>query len=206
MGSDNLFRKRNERIKRKIDIRKPEPSFLIVCEGERTEPIYFKAFKLQSAKVKVFGAGYNTLSLVKKTIELKEKAREKNEIYEQVWSVFDRDSFPKQDFNAAFDLAKKKEIKIAYSNEAFELWYLLHFHYYNSGISREKYEEKLTKLLKHKYEKKSRTIYAEIIDKQDDAIRNAQKLLETYEKTHNPEKDNPSTTVHHLVQELNKYL
>jgi len=200
MGSDDVFKKRGM-VSRKKPYRTIKQTFLIVCEGECTEPNYFKSFKISSANIKIIGTGYNTLSLVEKTIELMDK-----EEYDQVWSVFDRDSFTAQNFNAAFELANKNKIKVAYSNEAFELWYLLHFHYYNSGISRKTYKEKLTKLLKHKYEKNSKIIYDEVFDKQNNAIRNAKKLLNNYDGKLYPEKANPSTTVHILVEELNKFL
>ena len=40
---------------------------------------------------------------------------------------------------------------------------------------------------------------------QDNAIKNAKKLLEKHEEIgHNPESDNPCTTVHKLVEILNK--
>ncbi len=44
MGNDDLFKRRKkERIKRKENIRKLNPSkWLIICEGEKTEPNYFK--------------------------------------------------------------------------------------------------------------------------------------------------------------------
>ena len=196
-----IYLKKRGIIKRKEPYKTIKQTFLIVCEGKCTEPNYFESFRLSSAKIKIKGIGYNTLSLVKETIKLK-----KQKEYDQVWSVFDRDSFPAHNFNNAFELAKKHKIKVAYSNEAFELWYLLHFHYYDSGISREKYKEKLTKLLKHKYEKNSTTIYDEVFDNQNDAIRNAIKLLKNYDEKFNPEKANPSTTVHLLVEELNKFL
>lgn len=43
MGSDDLFKKRKTKLKdRKSGIREPKPnSFLIICEGEKTEPNYF---------------------------------------------------------------------------------------------------------------------------------------------------------------------
>jgi hypothetical protein len=56
-----------------------------------------------------------------------------------------------------------------------------------------------------KYKKKSYDMYEDLIDKQSDAIKHAEKLLDEY-PIRNPEKDNPSTTVHMLVQELNKYI
>lgn len=53
--------------------------------------------------------------------------------------------------------------------------------------------------------KRSEQIYDELIEKQAIAINNAKKLLKQYE-THNPVQDNPSTTVHLLVEELNKFI
>ncbi|MES0335829.1 MAG: RloB family protein [Candidatus Magnetobacterium sp. LHC-1] len=86
----------------------------------------------------------------------------------------------------------------------FELWYLLHFHYYDTAIDIDSYKKMLSGLLDRKYQKNSRDMYATLKDKQDAAIRNARKLLERY-NPHVPEKDNPSTTVHLLVEELNVY-
>ncbi len=47
MGSDDLFKKRREdRTKRKHEYKQPKAnSFLIVTEGERTEPLYLKGMQ-----------------------------------------------------------------------------------------------------------------------------------------------------------------
>lgn len=47
MGSDDLFKKRREaRKQRKHEYKTPKAnSFLIVTEGERTEPLYFKGLQ-----------------------------------------------------------------------------------------------------------------------------------------------------------------
>ena len=47
MGTDDLFKKRREtRKQRKHDYKTPRAnSFLIVTEGERTEPLYFKGLQ-----------------------------------------------------------------------------------------------------------------------------------------------------------------
>lgn len=47
MGSDDLFKKRRaERQQRKHEFKIPKAnSFLIVTEGERTEPLYFNGLK-----------------------------------------------------------------------------------------------------------------------------------------------------------------
>lgn len=204
MGSDDLFWKKKESLARKIGTRgTPKPRILIVCEGEKTEPNYFKAFKVTNSTI--HGLGCNTDSLVQRAIELQKIAKKNREPYDQVWCVFDRDSFPKQNFNNAIAQAEKSGIQVAYSNEAFELWYLLHFNYYNTGLSRDAYIEKLNKLLGIKYKKNSSTMYDLLLEKQYTAIQNAEKLLAKYTNS-NPESDNPSTTVHLLVTELNKWL
>ena len=48
-------------------------SFLIICEGENTEPDYFNEFKLGSAKVEAVGKGMNTISLVRQAVQLKKE-------------------------------------------------------------------------------------------------------------------------------------
>ena len=185
---------------------------MIVCEGERTEPNYFRAFRLQSdVKTVVIGKGYNTISLVDEAIKLREKDKKEQEPYQQVWCVFDRDSFSPQNFNEAIRLAKNKGIKVAYSNEAFEIWYLLHFHYHDAATSRARYKSMLTQRLKQltenskfKYEKNDPDMYDLLEHLQPDAIRNAERLLNVY-TPHNPAMDNPCTTVHHLVKALNEF-
>jgi hypothetical protein len=186
---------------RRVNVLEPRQRFLIVCEGERTEPNYFRQFRVPKSvvAVDVIGLGYNTISLVEKTISLSEE-----EEYDQVWCVMDRDAFPAEDFNNALRVADARGIRIAYSNEAFELWYLLHFHYYQTAISRHDYVLKLSSLMGKRYEKNSTSMYELLNSKQETAIKNAKRLLGEYNPCR-PEKDNPSTTVHLLVEELRRF-
>jgi len=87
--------------------------FLIVCEGEKTEPNYFRMFPENNEvydEIDIHGTGYNTESLVKKAIELKNEAIKKKEPYIEVWCVFDKDSFSNEQFQGAIDLARKSKI------------------------------------------------------------------------------------------------
>ena len=182
--------------------------FFIVCEGEKTEPNYFKKISVNVDITLIKGRGKDTKSLVEEAIELK-NGLESDE-RDRVWCVFDRDRNDQnphdaQNFKAAITLAQTNGIKVAYSNDAFELWYLLHFNYYNTGISRKDYKNMLTNQLGHEYKKNSETIYEELKDKQQDAIKHAKLLLQKYDRP-NPETDNPSTTVHLLVEELNSFI
>ena len=99
-------------------------SVLIVCEGTKTEPNYFDAFAEKQQGVIVYdievkGLGRGTKDVVDKAIDLKNKNN-----YDRVWAVFDKDEFPAKDFNEAIVMGQKNGIEVAWSNEAFELWYL----------------------------------------------------------------------------------
>lgn len=187
---------------RKVNTREIRQRFLIVCEGEKTEPNYFRSFRVPKnvAEIDIKGLGENPSKLVHSAKGLKQQ-----EEYDQVWCVFDRDNWTPEDFNNAIKNAESQGFNVAYSNEAFELWYVLHFEFLNTGIPRSKYRQKLTLLLNRKYQKNSETIYDELLERQPTAIRNAMNLLNQYNPP-TPAKDNPSTTVHLLVQELNKFV
>lgn len=199
MKNRHQFQEHTPKYGRQINRFAIRQKILIVCEGEKTEPLYFRKFPIApNSIIDVHGVGANTISLVKIAIE-----RNKSNKYNQVWCVFDRDSFPAQNFNAAIHLARENGIKIAYSNEAFELWYVLHFCYLNTGITRQDYITRLEKFLGHEYKKNSENIYSEVLGLQKKAIQNASKLLEEYDPL-SPEQSNPSTTVHLLVEQLNQ--
>jgi hypothetical protein len=178
--------------------------FLIVCEGGKTEPNYFKKFPEKPDvydRIDIYGTGYNTLSLVNEAIRLKNEAQKKREPYIEVWCVFDKDDFPIKHFLQAITLAGENQIKCAYSIEAFELWYMLHFNYYDSALSRDQYIEKLTELLGKTYQKNDEGMYQILQKRQNTAIKNAKKLYEFQYERSLSEK-NPVTTVFLLVERL----
>ncbi|PLX69519.1 MAG: hypothetical protein C0603_00905 [Denitrovibrio sp.] len=209
MGSgDNIHHKRKAQrdFKRKSKALDTRPRILIVCEGEKTEPNYFREFPVKGnlVNVEIHGEGKNTRSLVEEAKRLARIANNNKEPYYQIWCVFDKDSFPQ--FNDAVKICEStKNFFAAYSNEAFEIWYLLHYNYHDAATSRTEYERMLSKNLKTKYEKNSKNMYAILLDKQPCAIRNAKKLRATYDSI-SPHSNNPCTTVYELVEELNKYI
>jgi hypothetical protein len=187
---------------RKLDVREVKQRFLIVCEGKKTEPYYFKSFRVPKAVVAIEGAAGDPTRLVNSAYKLANEDE-----YDQVWCVFDRDegAWTAQNFNNALQNAKTYGFHVAYSNECFELWYILHFEFLNTGLPRSDYEDKLSELLGIRYRKNDLTIYQQLLAKQQIAIKYAQKLLESYNSI-DPERNNPSTTVHLLVEALNKFL
>jgi hypothetical protein len=188
---------------RKVNTREVRQRFLIVCEGKETEPNYFRSFRVNRDVVEIDikpGSGWQPSQLIK----IAENENLKGD-YDQVWCVFDRDNWTANDFKNAIISANNNDFKVAYSNEAFELWYVLHFEFLNAGINRKDYVKKLNGALSKQYLKNSETIYDELLDKQDIAIKNTTKLLSQCQPPI-PATNNPSTTVHLLVQELNRFI
>ncbi len=194
-----------------------KPSILIVCEGENTEPSYFNQFRLSSAKVTPVGEGYNTISLVNRAIELSQQAG-----FDQVWCVFDKDDFNEQDFNDAIQIAKSNSFGVAYSNQAFEYWFILHFNdHQGGGMHRNDYNDRINSLIKPykvKYDGNGSKIveedFFELLDGIDEktknkrvdlAIARAERNDRQFDHT-NPAREESSTTVFRLVQELLKHL
>lgn len=222
MGTDDLFRKkRDERRAKKISSRKEnikeiKKRILIVCEGEKTEPHYFEGFRVPTLELAVEGGRNQADKVVEAAICCKKKAESIKSPFDEVWCVFDKDDVEWGKISRAYDLAKNNNIRIAYSNEAFELWYVLHFVYLDAQIKRHDYCDKLSGYItqylkgnsiigseiKYKYQKNSKDMYALLRAKRNDAIRNAEKLIEFHGGFSIQCK--PVTTVHELVKELIK--
>lgn len=190
---------------RKSAYRQVERTLILFCEGTKTEPNYFKKFPVLSAQVQTVGTAHNTMSL----IEYGESylAEHKGE-FDEIWFVFDKDAFSDRHFNQAIVYCNQREDKgyhAAYSNEAFELWYLLHFEMVKRGVSRFQYSEMLAKRLGAPYKKNSTTMYDDLLARQPMALKNAAQIY-TKADLSSPAKVDPLTSVHLLVNTLNKYI
>jgi hypothetical protein len=179
---------------------------LILCEDTKSSRFYFQRFPIDQERftVETVGTGMNTDTLVEEAIRRKSAAENNREPYSEVWAVMDRDDFPLANYQRAFELAKVHGIRLAWSNEAFELWYLLHFNYCDTGISRSEYVKRLKSQLD--YDKSDPKIYHRVLGFQDAAIRNAKRLERHWRDLGEkfPERQNPSTSVHKLVEFLNE--
>lgn len=205
--------------KRELGNREIRNLFHIFCEGENTEPEYFKSFPVNTeTKVTAIGLGRSKTALVEKVIELlgREKLLKRQANYDpdrQLWVVFDYDYRgdvnEEVDFNNAIELAKRKGIRVAYSNDSFELWLVLHYQYQTAAATRFDYYRMLSEKLNYNYEKEGKTrefsksLYVLFLKDQPKAIQHARSLYkekqgETFSN------QNPCTTIFQLVEELNK--
>jgi hypothetical protein len=194
--------------------------FLIVCEGENTEKEYFEAFPVLGKDIIeieiIGGLSGGKKFLITEAIKLATKDEYKE--YE-VWCVFDFDvkydnSTQKEDFDNAIKMGLSNNFKIAFSNDAFELWFVLHHRFIENKHIRNQYFDMLTDIweLEHSYESmgKKREFckkhYKKLLPLQERAIRNATKLHESLNDGRPHHEMNPCTTVYQLVLELNKYI
>lgn len=114
-------------------------TFMIFTEGQ-TEEGYFKKFKVRCKTI----PGGNALRIVEEAIVQKKQLKKS---YDEYWIVFDQDATTKNDFLKAMSLAKENGMKVAYSCQAFEIWWLFHFTEITAPIQRKDYEKKLKKYI-----------------------------------------------------------
>ena len=215
---------------RKVSGRSKGKTFLILCEGEKTEKNYFEGFQKiaranKTAYITIKGLGAVGITVVTIAKQLKEQG---NYGDDEVWCVFDRDlkkeNNNQQNFNEAIKSAIENKLNLAVSNDAFELWFLLHYEFYQSETHRSDYKTMLSfkTRLGEKYEKNSETMYEKLKDKESNAINFAKKLWSShcnfYEIDDSDPNNltveqriiihniNPSTTVYQLVEKLNEVI
>lgn len=201
--------RRNISFRRRVRIREPYDVILIVCEGSKTEPDYFKALKnklrLSSANISICGreCGSAPISVVDFALQ---KQKEKYE-YDRVFCVFDKDQH--ETYTAALDKIhsqpRKLKVEAITSAPCFEIWILLHFQNtdrpYEATGNRSICEKVIQDLRRHipRYAKGMNNVFELTYPAVDEAITRAElrdrRCIED-------ETDNPSTEVHNLVKYL----
>ncbi len=219
-------------------------TFLIFCEDETSEVEYFRWFETELIKVNIIPKQKSMITNVIKAIshcKTNGIIAEDNSVVEgyQVWCVYDRDKVlhdaalleNDENFNVAHFVAEKHKINLAWSNDAFELWVVLHLQdvdcedddykerkkYYalldDYFSNRNNPNERLRKILAYgsfsykkdlKHQKNFiQVVRNEILPFTEDAIRRSEELLE-YHKTKSSALDkwSPCTLVHLLVRQL----
>ena len=203
--------KKMDKYKRQQTNRALKNKVLVLCGG-KTEEVYFKLLvnHLRDNKSTTFGnitidissKGVDQLGIVSKAINMC-----KNENYHEVWVVFDKDDGHHLD--DAVDLAKSNEIKIAYSNKAFEYWILLHLVEVHTPMSVNDLISKLGKMLGFDYKKNVefdkvfKAIIGFILVAEERAKARHQLLLS--DGIAMPSKQYSCTTVYNLTKRLSQW-
>jgi hypothetical protein len=209
------------RKQRKIDdlnrrkaFKEPRKSILIVCEGSKTEPIYFKSLKdqlrLAMIDVVIVGEGAVPITVVNSAIDLRdERKREAKKSltkaeYEIIYCVFDVEApTPHKSLTDAVGMANAHNLDVILSNPCFEYWYILHFRKTSAPFYTN--DEVLSNLRREypDYSKSDTDIFEVVYPKTSDAIKHSKEVLS---EQHNDAEDlrncNPSTHVHKVVEYL----
>lgn len=212
---DKAYNRHKQLSKIPLYSRPVERTFLIVCEGE-TEKWYFQKFPILTAKVVSIAAGRSHYSLIEYVRKLM-----KEDSYDEVWCVFDLDYNPEtvgqiEDYNKAVYADNGKNFRCAYSNDACELWFYLHYESIEHQPLRDFYFDKLGnfwQLTSYRQEGKAQAFAQNIYDKliEDERASQEQAIIRArnrYEKQQHltPFEQNPITKVFELVEKLNQYL
>lgn len=143
------------------------PVIIVFCEDGAVEPAYLNAMRSSSIQLSVIpNFGQHHQNIDNATNYLREKGMlvvvEGKEVLQltdgaQVWCMYDRDKSMTPDgkdtaFNDSISTAEARGIRVAWSNDDFELWILLHFE--DVPVSepayehRDKYYDRLSELVR----------------------------------------------------------
>lgn len=200
--------------RRKSNQRKVCNELYIITNGSQTEKNYFDLLKAKRSvySVHVIFENADPLGLVKYAERFRKDAN-------QIWCVFDIDYTYEDDrLVPAIELAEQKDIKIAYSNKAFEVWLISHFKQFKSEMPIDRYMSVLTEFLKEAgysdaYEKSDKRVLQKyFIPRYKEAIVNSKIVYQSFVKQWREDgtKDSrppiwtwdASTTVFQLVEAL----
>lgn len=189
-------RRKDKRVERK--------RLVIVSEGEKTEPIYFKKFRRREINLQIITpncAHTDPKGLIEFAYDIKfeDDINEKNG--DRIICVFDVNSNTEQQLKEAKTLGKRRNIDLCLSNPCFEIWILIHF---EIGVHFSNCDSLIHQLKKHipRYEK-SAEVYSQILPHIDDAIIEA-KRLNKWHLNNGTElfsrNSNPSTQVFEIIE------
>jgi hypothetical protein len=193
----------------------PRKRILIVCEGEKTEPIYFNYLKrilrLSSAEICIIGkdCGSDPNSVVGCAIE---RIQNSKDPYDEAWCLIDTEVPPRLNLNDAYNRATlsykpprgiQTNLRIILSNPCFEFWYILHFNRTSQTFTSNKKVYSLLKQYIPGYSKSDKNVPERVYEKTKDAVRNSELVLrQQHQDCTNLRNCNPSTHVHKVVQYL----
>ncbi|MGK7346067.1 MAG: RloB family protein [Candidatus Nitrospinota bacterium M3_3B_026] len=212
MGFSRRKARQARELRRRKPRREPYAKVLIVCEGEKTEPNYFKGLKdyyrLNSANVEICGeeCGSDPVSIIEHAKELYDKEGA-GDPFDRVYCVFDKDNHTNyaQAVDAINRVAPKNTFFAITSVPCFEYWLILHFIYTTksySAMSGKSACFQLTSALKKylpDYDKGQRDVFSSLEDKLETAKANA---VKAFKAAQSADTDDPSTRVHELVDFL----
>lgn len=211
MANGNRRGRGGTKLERKVATRAPKKRVVVVCEGEKTEPMYLKLVNARSEAalielVVVDEPSTAPKQLVERACREKKVAEKKarqtkdpNAKIDELWCALDVDEHLL--IKEARQQAKDNGIHLAISNPCIEVWLLLHFADQHSYIHRHDARRKLQQHIKG-YDKRLTTL-DDLEGRFEEARGRAKKLEVKHEGdgTSFPE-NNPSSDMWKLVETM----
>ena len=193
-------------LRRRVAVRQPRKTFVLFCEGERTEPEYLQALKIKpsvrdvaAVDIRVESGHGAPLTLVSMAADARSRAIIEEAEIDEFWCVFDVEwPLNHPTLKEAVEKAHRDEIMLAVSNPCFELWLILHFQDQNSWLS----NDQAARLRRKLDQSRGKGIEpAKYMPFTKDAARRAAKLDErhTRDGTATPN-NNPSSGMHYFLK------
>lgn len=203
---NRLEKGREQRSKKKLRL----GGYLIITDAKETERNYFDGFKASipsefkdDLQIKVFPN-----KELRTIIEFAENERNRDELFREVWIIFDRDEVP--NFDELILEAKRSKMKVGWSNPCFEIWLSAYFGVMkNVGTSKKccsEFERLLVNYTKKKEYKKSDIDLYDVLVRYGDEGKAREvagtKLQATCCDYKKPSEMESCTTVYQLIDEI----
>lgn len=194
----------DKHYRRKAETRTPRQTVLIVCEGAKTEKLYFEGLRgklrIPTVAIKVCGkeCGSAPINVVDYALRFRDD-------YDHCWCVMDVET-PHQHktLAQALNKARANKLNIALTNPCFEFWYILHFEKIARAFgTNAKVQQKLRRYLP-RYSKGNTDVLERLFPLIRTAVDNAEQVLIDKQCGKDLSKHNPSTHVHRLVKQIYK--
>lgn len=193
---------------------------LIVCEGEKTEPLYFSGMRdalkpefRNRLHIIVKGTGLHTLDLLEYAL----RECRLSGGYDHVWLAYDRDDFDCHEFDLVAERCGQHSngttvFHPLWSNPCVEVWMLLHFGYTTAEMTSaeaiDRADAAFRKELMHPYTKTAEGLFEELHSRMQLAEKNAERLMRWHDKQdiQLPSKMNPCTMLPEITKMLSDYI
>lgn len=181
----------------------PRPRILLLCEGQKTEHVYFAALKVEMRLPSVRVWRPSKVRGLRGLTMAADEARRDDPGLDEIWCVLDHDGRDEEvrRFFVWHERARKSrrgpKIEAVVSDPCFEYWLLLHFEYTTRPFDKVGGCEQATRMLRryaNDYRKGDRRFFESLSDLRDTAIRNAERAARAGRS--------PATDVGRLIKRL----
>ena len=214
MHENSSKRRRERKLERKAGKRPSYPRVLLVCEGEKTEPNYFREIRrfwsIPTAHWEVLPSDFGTGP--EKVVEFAEFKARSEGLWDEVYCIFDRDQH--EHYQEAIEQTRRLDGKLKTAKPmtspvrfmaipsipCFELWFVLHFQTATREEQRHTIKHRLENCIPG-YDKYFEDMFERTKDRLPIAYRNATNARKRKAETGN---GNPSTDADILVKRLHE--